>query len=90
MPLSVSFLLIGLFLWIAENVATGLNAWRYPGQVDVWEVVHASKIGAWALLVTMSFVLVATVKRYDGTLYNMPVGEVRPQRSSTAAPAVRR
>ena len=58
MPLSVSFLLIGLFLWVAENAATFLDAWKYPGQVDVWEAVHTSKVGSWALLVSMSFVLV--------------------------------
>ena len=32
MPLSVSFVLIGLFLWAAENAATFLGAWRYPDQ----------------------------------------------------------
>jgi len=69
MPLALSFLLIGLFLWLAENAATYLNAWKYPGQLDVWEAVHTSKIGSWALLVTMSFVLVASVKRYEGVLY---------------------
>lgn len=68
MPLSLSFVLIGLFLWIAENLATLLDAWAYPGQEQVWHVVHTSKIGAWALLVTMSFVLVATVKAYEGLL----------------------
>lgn len=72
MPLWLSFVLIGFFLWVAENLATLLNAWRYPGQVDVWEVVHASKFGAWALLVTMSFVLVATVKAQEGRLYHVP------------------
>lgn len=74
MPLAVSFVLIGLFLWLAENLATLLDAWAYPGQEDVWEVVHASKIGAWSLLVTMSFVLVATVKATEGRLYH-PGGE---------------
>jgi uncharacterized membrane protein YoaT (DUF817 family) len=71
MPLSLSFVLIGLFLWLAENMATFLDAWKYPGQVDVWEAVHASKIGSWALLVTMSFVLVATVKAQEGRLYHV-------------------
>ncbi|MET1060898.1 MAG: DUF817 domain-containing protein [Nocardioides sp.] len=72
MPLALSFLLIGFFLWVAENAATFLDAWNYPGQVDVWEAVHASKLGAWALLVSMSFVLVATVKAQEGTLYHVP------------------
>jgi uncharacterized membrane protein YoaT (DUF817 family) len=71
MPLAVSFLLIGLFLWLAENGATFLDAWNYPGQEDVWEAVHAAKLGAWALLVSMSFVLVATVKAQEGRLYHV-------------------
>ena len=76
MPLALSFLLIGLFLWLAENLATFLNAWKYPGQLDVWEAVHTSKIGSWALLVTMSFVLVATVKAQEGRLYHVPHEDV--------------
>jgi uncharacterized membrane protein YoaT (DUF817 family) len=72
MPLALSFVLIGFFLWLAENGATFLDAWSYPGQVDVWEAVHASKLGAWALLVSMSFVLVATVKAQEGRLYHVP------------------
>ncbi len=72
MPLALSFLLIGCFLWLAENGATFLDAWNYPGQLDVWEAVHAAKLGAWALLVTMSYVLVATVKAQEGRLYHVP------------------
>ena len=72
MPLALSFLLIGFFLWLAENAATFLDAWNYPGQVEVWEAVHAAKLGAWALLVSMSFVLVATVKAQEGRLYHVP------------------
>jgi len=72
MPLALSFLLIGFFLWLAENGATFLDAWNYPGQVDVWEAVHAAKLGAWALLVSMSFVLVASVKAQEGRLYHVP------------------
>lgn len=72
MPLALSFLLIGVFLWVAENGATFLDAWNYPGQVDVWEAVHVNKLGAWALLVSMSFVLVATMKAQEGRLYHVP------------------
>jgi uncharacterized membrane protein YoaT (DUF817 family) len=65
MPLAVSFLLIGGFLWLAENAATFLGAWRYPDQLQVWRVVHVSKFGSWALLVSVSFVLVAALKRIE-------------------------
>lgn len=70
MPLALSFVLIGLFLWLAENLGTLLQAWRYPNQSEVWRAVHVDKLGAWALLVTMSFVMVAAVKSREGTLYH--------------------
>lgn len=69
MPLSLSFVLIGFFLWVAENGATWLGAWQYPDQADFWQLVHVGKWGSWALLVSLSFVLVAAVKRWEGTFY---------------------
>jgi len=69
MPLWVSFLLIGVFLWLAENAATFLGAWKYPDQLDFWRMVHVGKLGSWALLVSLSFVLVAAVKAQEGRLY---------------------
>ena len=94
MPLALSFLLIGFFLWLAENAATFLDAWNYPGQVDVWEAVHAAKLGAWALLVSMSFVLVATVKAQEGRLYHVPgephVTGDEPVGNQAASPAAGR
>lgn len=69
MPTALSFLLIGTFLWIAENMATFLGAWTYPNQAGGWELVHAGKLGSWSLLISLSFVLVAAVKRWEGTLY---------------------
>ena len=65
MSLAVSFALIGGFLWMAENAATFLGAWQYPDQADIWRMVHLSKFGSWALLVSVSFVLVASLKRLD-------------------------
>ena len=69
MPLSLSFVLIGFFLWVAENAATWLGAWQYPDQAHFWQVVHVGKWGSWALLVSLSFVLVAAVKRWEGSFY---------------------
>ena len=65
MPLALAFVLIGGFLWLAENVATFFGAWQYPDQGDIWRMVHLSKFGSWALLVSVSFVLVAALKRLD-------------------------
>jgi uncharacterized membrane protein YoaT (DUF817 family) len=69
MPLSLSFVLIGFFLWVAENAATVLGAWKYPDQAQVWQMVHVGKWGSWALLVSLSFVLVAAVKMQEGRFY---------------------
>lgn len=69
MPSALAFVLIGFFLWIAENAATLLGAWRYPNQEQAWQMVHVGKVGSWALLITLSFVLVAAVKAQEGTLY---------------------
>ena len=72
MPLALSFVLIGFFLWVAENAATLLRAWQYPSQESVWSVVHVAKLGSWSLLVVVSIVLVAAVKAYEGRLYGVP------------------
>ena len=69
MPLALSFVLIGFFLWVAENAATLLRAWQYPSQETVWTLVHAAKLGSWSLLVVVSIVLVATIKAREGRLY---------------------
>lgn len=69
MPLALGFLLIGGFLWVAENAATFLGAWKYPDQLAAWQMVHVGKLGSWAMLVVLSFVLVTAVKAYEGLLY---------------------
>lgn len=82
MPLSLSFVLIGFFLWVAENAATVLGAWQYPDQASAWQLVHVGKWGSWALLVSLSFVLVAAVKAQEGRFY----GEVGTRPAVTPAP----
>lgn len=62
MPLTLAFLLIGFFLWVAENLATLLAAYRYPDQEAGWQLVHVGKLGSWALLVVVSFAMVAAWK----------------------------
>lgn len=63
MPLTLSFLLIGFFIWIAENISTFLGAWSYPDQERVWRIVHIGKISSWFLLVVISIIIVAQLKR---------------------------
>lgn len=62
MPLPLSFLLIAFFIWIAENMATFLGAWKYPDQLVSWTTVSLHKIGSWTLLVIISFIIVAYLK----------------------------
>lgn len=64
MPLILSFLLIGFFVWIAENIATFYGAWKYPGQIHEWHVVSLQKITSWFLLVIICFIVVATLKHF--------------------------
>jgi uncharacterized membrane protein YoaT (DUF817 family) len=61
MPLVVSFLLVALFIWIAENIATWSGAWLYPSQVNGWHPVPLDKLVSWFLLMIISVVLVAWV-----------------------------
>ncbi|MGE8202966.1 DUF817 domain-containing protein [Heyndrickxia sp. NPDC080065] len=62
MPLVLSFLLIGFFVWIAENISTYFGAWQYPNQQHGWELVGLGKISSWVLLVIVSFIAVAQLK----------------------------
>jgi uncharacterized membrane protein YoaT (DUF817 family) len=64
MPLLLGWLLVAGFIWIAENVGTFSRTWAYPGQ-DAWELVSPAKLGAWSLLMIISFVLVSLIHRED-------------------------
>lgn len=77
MPLLLGWFLVALFIWFAENLGTFANAWRYPGQSHGWTMVSPAKLGAWYLLMYISFVLVAWVHRPE------EIGaEASPHRSS--------
>lgn len=61
MPLLLGFLLVALFIWFAENIATFARAWTYPSQQAGWQLVSLAKLGSWYLLMILSFTLVAAV-----------------------------
>jgi uncharacterized membrane protein YoaT (DUF817 family) len=63
MPLLLGFALVALFIWIAENIGTFTAAWMYPHQRAAWSLVSLGKLGAWFLLMIISYVLVALVNR---------------------------
>ena len=87
MPLLLGFLLVALFIWFAENIGTWSRAWLYPGQSAAWTPVSIQKIGAWYLLMIISFVLVTLVHRpqpLDETAareLRRPAGAPKPSRS---------
>lgn len=62
MPVILSFMLIGFFIWLAENIATRLGAWKYAYQHHNWTVVNYQKISSWDFLVIVSFIIVAELK----------------------------
>lgn len=63
MPLLLGFILVSLFLWIAENIGTYTRTWLYPGQGENWHMVSLNKMGSWYLLMILSWVLVTLVHR---------------------------
>lgn len=61
MPVLMGLVLVALFIWFAENIGTFASAWIYPSQRDGWAMVPIGKLGAWYLLILLSFVLVTIV-----------------------------
>ena len=61
MPLLLGFFLVSLFIWFAENISSFSAVWLYPHQLKAWSPVSLGKLGAWFLLMIISFVLVASV-----------------------------
>jgi uncharacterized membrane protein YoaT (DUF817 family) len=66
MPLLLGLILVALFIWFAENIGTYARAWTYPSADAQWHMVSFSKLGSWFLLMIISFVLVAALRRSEG------------------------
>lgn len=60
-PVLLTFALVALFIWFAENIATWAGAWLYPDQLNGWQLVSPSKLVSWFLLMIISVVLVTLV-----------------------------
>lgn len=90
MPTILSFLLIGFFIWLAENVATLLGAWRYAYQHNGWAMVNYQKISSWGFLVIVSFIIVAELKMLKSKgmkqTNRIPAFENIPSATPTKAP----
>ncbi len=62
-PVTFSFVVMGLLIWVAENISTFLGAWQYPDQAGGWQIVGTSKISSWFLLFIISFMAIVELKR---------------------------
>lgn len=62
-PVLAFFALAAILIYIAENVGSITGTWLYPSQQDGWQPVPPGKLGAWFLLMTISFVLVRTIRQ---------------------------
>ncbi len=69
MPLLPSFVLIGFFIWLAQNISTFCGVWRYPNQVGAWAVVPLGKWSSWSLPVIMTFTIVAILKHIKSRIH---------------------
>ncbi|MEQ1617938.1 MAG: DUF817 domain-containing protein [Terricaulis sp.] len=68
LPMLAGYLLVAAFIWIAENLGTFAAAWVYPSQSDGWRLVPIDKLGAWYLLMLLSFVLVSLVHKPEAAI----------------------
>ena len=66
--LILAFVLIGFFIWLAENISTFFAVWSYPDQLGAWSAVHVAKWSSWSLLVTMTFTIVANLEHIKATI----------------------
>lgn len=69
MPLLLAFVLIGFFIWLAENISTFAGVWSYPNQLGAWSAVHVGKWSSWSLLVIMTFTIVANLKHVKAKIH---------------------
>lgn len=69
MPPLLAFVLIGFFIWLAENISTFFGVWRYPNQLGAWSTVHIGKWSSWCLLVIMTFTIVANLKHIKQSIH---------------------
>lgn len=83
MPLLLGFLLVSLFIWFAENIGTITGAWLYPHQTKSWSMVPFTKLGAWFLLMIISYVMIAALNRpHVFTPEKKTLGAAKPEPAS--------
>ncbi len=68
MPMTAAYVLVAFFIWLGENIGTLLGAWQYPNQRVSWQIVHWGKLSSWFLLIIISMIIVAELKRFKSRL----------------------
>ncbi len=63
MPLLIAATLAAFFMWLAENIGTFTKTWVYPNMKENWHLVGFGKMGAWFLLLFISFTIVMNILR---------------------------
>lgn len=66
MPLLLGLVLVSFFIWIGENIGTFTGAWLYPSQTSHWHLVSLHKLGAWLLLMVISFIMIEVMHHQRG------------------------
>lgn len=69
MPLLLSFILVGFFIWLAENINTFLGIWTYPNQLGAWSLVHIGKWSSWSMLIVMTFTITLYLKNIKSKIH---------------------
>jgi uncharacterized membrane protein YoaT (DUF817 family) len=72
MPFLLGFILVGFFIWLAENIGTFFGIWRYPNQLGAWATVHLGKWSSWTMLAIMSFAIVSLLKHVKARIQLAP------------------
>ena len=90
MPIILGWLLVALFIWFAENIATYANIWLYPNQANVWQMVPLEKLSSWYLLMLLSFVLVSLINNVQIRESKHAVNPIRRYGGLVQASATRR
>jgi uncharacterized membrane protein YoaT (DUF817 family) len=75
MPLLLGLCLVATFIWFAENIGTFSRVWAYPNQRGAWTLVPVTKLGAWFLLILISYVLAALLQ---GVRHHDPDAAIQP------------
>ncbi|MCU1676220.1 MAG: putative integral rane protein [Frankiales bacterium] len=69
MPFLVGFVLVGFFIWLAENAGTLMSVWRYPHQESEWSMVRLGTWSSWTMLAVMCFAVVSGLKHVKARIH---------------------